>query len=87
MFKGYEEARVALSALLFTMPCCIIIGIDYGIFMGGKLRKVTVIAAPLLLTAEQLLGSTRRQHCQALRPMACPAGLNTCRVVGPAKGC
>jgi hypothetical protein len=40
MFKGYEEARVALSALLFTMPCCIIIGIEYGIFMGGKLRKV-----------------------------------------------
>uniref|UniRef100_A0A383WCR9 Uncharacterized protein n=1 Tax=Tetradesmus obliquus TaxID=3088 RepID=A0A383WCR9_TETOB len=39
MFKGYEEARVALSALLFSMPCCIIIGIEYGIFMGGKLRK------------------------------------------------
>jgi hypothetical protein len=47
MFKGYEEARVALSALLFTMPCCIIIGIEYGIFMGGKLRKVR---APIRLS-------------------------------------
>jgi hypothetical protein len=43
MFKGYEEARVAMSALLFTMPCCIIIGIEYGIFMGGKLRKVSFL--------------------------------------------
>ena len=36
-FKGYEEARVALTCLLFTIPCCIIIGVEYGVFMNGKL--------------------------------------------------
>jgi hypothetical protein len=54
MFKGYEEARVALSALLFTMPCCIIIGIEYGIFMGGKLRNVR---APMRLPLTSDWGS------------------------------
>lgn len=39
MFKGYEEARVAMSTLLFVMPCCIIIGVQYGVFMGGKLKQ------------------------------------------------
>lgn len=41
MFKGYEEARVALSCLLFTIPCCIIIGVEYGIFNKGELRRVS----------------------------------------------
>jgi hypothetical protein len=40
-FKGYEEARVALTCLLFTVPCCIIIGVEYGIFMNGELKKVS----------------------------------------------
>lgn len=60
MFKGYEEARVALSALLFSMPCCIIIGIEYGIFMGGKLRKVTIpswMVQLFVLSAEKLPGT------------------------------
>eukprot|EP00877_Chromochloris_zofingiensis_P010644 jgi/Chrzof1/5833/Cz16g17160.t1 len=37
MFKGYEEARVALTTLLFTIPCCILIGVEYGVFMNGRL--------------------------------------------------
>jgi len=40
-FKGYEEARVALTSLLFTIPCCIIIGVEYGVFMDGKLKRVS----------------------------------------------
>jgi hypothetical protein len=40
-FKGYEEARVALTCLLFTIPCCIIIGVEYGVFMNGGLKKVS----------------------------------------------
>lgn len=39
-FKGYEEARVALTCLLFTVPCCVIIGVEYGVFMDGKLKTV-----------------------------------------------
>lgn len=39
-FKGYEEARVALTTLLFTVPCCIVIGVEYGVFMDGKLKMV-----------------------------------------------
>lgn len=41
MFKGYEEARVALTALLFTAPCCVIIGVEYGVFMHGEIKKVS----------------------------------------------
>jgi hypothetical protein len=37
-FKGYEEARVALTCLLFSIPCCIIIGVEYGVFMNGELK-------------------------------------------------
>lgn len=40
MFKGYEEARVALTTLLFTIPCCILIGVEYGVFMNGRLVQV-----------------------------------------------
>lgn len=40
MFKGYEESRVALGALLFTLPCCVLIGIEYGLFEKGQLIKV-----------------------------------------------
>jgi hypothetical protein len=40
MFKGYEEHRVALVTLLFTMPCCILMGVEYAVFMGGKLDMV-----------------------------------------------
>jgi hypothetical protein len=29
---------VAVTCLLFTIPCCIIIGVEYGVFMNGKLR-------------------------------------------------
>lgn len=43
-FKGYEEARVALTTLLFTIPCCIIIGVEYGVFMDGKLKTVSTHA-------------------------------------------
>ncbi|KAI8472414.1 MAG: hypothetical protein J3K34DRAFT_519751 [Monoraphidium minutum] len=39
MFKGYEEARVALTALLFSVPCCVLVGIEYGVFNGGELVK------------------------------------------------
>ena len=35
--KRYEEARVALTTLLFTIPCCILIGVEYGVFMQGAL--------------------------------------------------
>ena len=45
-FKGYEEARVALTCLLFTMPCCIIIGVEYGVFMNGELKRVSSRALP-----------------------------------------
>lgn len=41
MFKGYEEARVALTSLLFSMPCCIIMGVEYAVFMKGKLVTVS----------------------------------------------
>lgn len=44
-FKGYEEARVALTCLLFTIPCCIIIGVEYGVFMNGKLRVSLKVSA------------------------------------------
>jgi hypothetical protein len=44
-FKGYEEARVALTTLLFAMPCCVIIGVEYGVFMNGKLKTVRRAAA------------------------------------------
>ncbi len=40
MFKGYEEARVALTTLLFTVPCCVIVGVEYGVFNSGTLIKV-----------------------------------------------
>lgn len=40
MFKGYEEARVALTSLVFTMPCCIIMGVEYAVFMDGVLKRV-----------------------------------------------
>lgn len=45
MFKGYEEARVALTSLLFTVPCCIIIGVEYAVFMKGELRRVRLAEA------------------------------------------
>jgi hypothetical protein len=41
MFKGYEESRVALTALLFTMPCCILMGVEYAVFMGGDIKQVS----------------------------------------------
>jgi hypothetical protein len=41
MFKGYEEARVALTTLLFTVPCCILIGVEYGVFNNGELVQVS----------------------------------------------
>jgi len=39
MFKGYEEARVTLTTLLFTIPCCVLIGVEYGVFNSGTLIK------------------------------------------------
>ncbi len=42
MFKGYEEARVALATLLFTVPCCVLVGVEYGVFEKGTLMRVGV---------------------------------------------
>jgi hypothetical protein len=45
MFKGFEEARVALTTLMFTIPCCVIVGVEYGVFMKGQLVTVSAITA------------------------------------------
>jgi hypothetical protein len=42
MFKGYEEARVALTALLFSVPCCVLAGVEYGVFQRGELVKARI---------------------------------------------
>ena len=46
MFKGYEEARVALTTLLFTIPCCVLVGVEYGVFEKGALVKVGGVIHP-----------------------------------------
>lgn len=52
-FKGYEEARVALTCLLFTMPCCIIIGVEYGVFMNGELKLTLKVRTALPVQERQ----------------------------------
>lgn len=47
MFKGYEEARLALATLLFTAPCCVLVGVEYGVFEKGTLMRVGVRRAGL----------------------------------------
>lgn len=58
-FKGYEEARVALTCLLFTIPCCIIIGVEYGVFINGEL-KLSLKASNTRHAAQQLLAALRQ---------------------------
>jgi hypothetical protein len=36
-FRGYEEARVALTALAFTLPAAAAVGIEYAVFNRGAL--------------------------------------------------
>ena len=71
MFKGYEEARVALSTLLFTAPCCVIIGVEYGLFEKGTLAallKVRTTAGSDLTPGQgaRVQGGTRTCLCSML---------------------
>ncbi|KAF8059651.1 NLRC3 [Scenedesmus sp. PABB004] len=38
MFKGYEEARVALVTLLFALPAVVVGAVEYAVFMRGRLK-------------------------------------------------
>lgn len=65
-FKGYEEARVALTCLLFTMPCCIIIGVEYGVFMNGDLKfkfKVRPAAAAAAVAGAAAAAASSSIRC------------------------
>lgn len=66
-FKGYEEARVALTCLLFTMPCCIIIGVEYGVFMNGDL-KLTLKVRPAAAAAAAAVASGMRRCMWFAKP-------------------